>query len=432
MGVKTLIENKTEITKNPRKVKNILILIDSSWGEIDWILPVCQYIKDNYTEITQTVLFNHLDSDAILKGNTFLKNLLSNCVDRWYETKDLLNPIHKQIFNISMKFYNKTFRPAITPYQENRLFEWFFKIFPLNKEIMKKIKPDVLLKDPSKDKGTRKHIIDLARETGVREIMFPHATCIYNIPISQKSRSHETPNRLEDDILCNSKEMTQFYSRGKKTFKTKIHAIGIPRYDEWWIKFIQNNWVKYSSKKKIYDSKKSIFLLFTVRPTSSSFTKETLGITIHEIVDTVFSIPDSFLIIKPHPRQDLIHLKNLLERYDKNKWTIDQSQAMSLSSISDIVIYIGRGSAVLDALAVGKPTILYKDANLKNLVDDYFLVGFSPRANDPVELKKWIMRFKSNPEKERKIFVDNFNKYLSRIKDSATRKTVNVILGIED
>jgi hypothetical protein len=105
---------------------------------------------------------------------------------------------------------------------------------------------------------------------------------------------------------------------------------------------------------------------------------------------------------------------------------------MVLSSISDIVIYMGRGSTVLDALSVGKPTILYKDVNLKNLVDDYETVGFSPQAKNPVELRKWIMKFKLNPEKERKNFVNNFNKFISRTKDSATRKTVNIILGLEN
>jgi len=431
LGVKKLYNSKEKDPEKHRNVKNILILIDTSWGEIDWILPICQYIKSNYPEITQSVLFNHLDSNAILKGNTFLKNLLLNCVDNWYETKDFLKPVHKRIFNIFMRIFNKTIRSKLTIFQENHIFEYFFRIFPPNKKMMNKIKPDVLLKDESQDKGTRKRIVDIARKMGAREVIFPHATCIYNIPISKKSDSQKTPTRFADDILCNTKEMTQLLNKRNKTYKNKTHAVGIPRYDDWWIQFILDNWDRHGFKKKVYDSKKTIFLLFTVRPTASSFTKETLSATFHEIVDTVISFPGSFLIVKPHPRQDLKHLKSLLNKYDKKRWTIDQSQAMSLSSISDIVIYMGRGSAVLDALSAGKPTILYKDVNLKNLVDDYAIVGFSPQAKDTIELKKWIMKFKSNPEKERKIFVNNFNKYLSRTKDGATRKAVDIILGFE-
>ena len=424
---KKIIEN----IKNAGNVKNILILIDTSWGEIDWILPVCQFIKNNYPDINQSVLFNHFDSDAILKGNNFLKNLLSNCVDNWYETKDFLKPIHKIIFNNFFKIFHKTIRSSLTPFQEKRVYEYFFKLFPPNKEIMYKIKPDVLLKDPSRDISTRKQIVEIARNVGAREIIYPHATCIYNIPISKTPFYNKKPSRVADDILCNTKEMTQFYDIHKESSNADKHIIGIPRYDEWWTHFIINNWKRNSPNKKLYDSKHTIFLLFTVRPTASGFSKSKLEVVFHEILDAVFSFPDSFLIIKPHPRQDLAHLKNLLFKYDKHRWIIDQSQAISLSSISDIVIYMGRGSTVLDALSVGKPTILYKDANLKNLIDDYAIIGFSPKASNPVELKEWIMKFKLNPDNERKIFVNKFNRYLSRTKDSSTRKAVNIILGIE-
>ena len=81
-------------------VKNILIFVNSSWGEIDWLLPVCNYLKNNYPKVKQYVLINDFDSNKIIKGNEFLYNLLSESVDKCYNFNDFLPRHIKWFLNV--------------------------------------------------------------------------------------------------------------------------------------------------------------------------------------------------------------------------------------------------------------------------------------------------------------------------------------------
>ena len=65
--------------------------------------------------------------------------------------------------------------------------------------------------------------------------------------------------------------------------------------------------------------------------------------------------PDTLLLIKPHPQQDLQFIKSTMAQYDPNSWRISSLQTMQLAQISDFVISMV-SSVILDAVAVGKPT----------------------------------------------------------------------------
>ena len=149
----------------------------------------------------------------------------------------------------------------------------------------------------------------------------------------------------------------------------------------------------------------------------------------HEIVSTILSFQDSFLIIKPHPRQNIDVLKSRLGKYDKSRWIIYQSQAMCLSSIADVLITMGASSVVLDSLAIGKSVIeYYKHTDVKYL-DEYIKLRLVASAENTGQLKDWIIKIKSNPDEERKIFIENFRKIVPTSKNNATKKAVNIILG---
>ena len=415
-------------------VKNILILIDSSWGEIDWILPVCHYIKKNYPNITMSVLFNHLDSEMIIKGNNFFRDLLSECIDYWYETKDLLIPPFRHFIEIFMKIYRQCPWLTLTPYQERFIFKLFFKRIPLNENFFNEISPDVFLKDETQDiDAVRKKIIALVHKHKCREIIFPHSTCIYNIPISKKSdiSIKESQTHVADDLLCNTEKMSEYLINKNEAYRIKSHIVGIPRYDEWWIKYLINYWEKNRFKNKFIDQKLTNFLLYTVRSTARGFSEKDLKQTLYEIVETVLFFPNSFLIIKPHPRQNLVDLKRYLKKYDKNRWIIDQSQAMCLSSIADIVICMGGGTTILDSLVVNKPAIQYKGLDRNDAPIEYKKSGLAPTTSNIEELRNWIVKLKSNPNEERRTFIENLRKIIPKSKDDATKKAVNVILGFE-
>jgi hypothetical protein len=408
-------------------VKNILILINSSWGEIDWILPICYYIKKNYPKITMSVLFNHLDSEKIMKGNKFLRDLLSECVHNWYNAKDLLPPLQRKFFEIVMWMYRK-FRFESKPFIERRFFKLLFKRLSVEQGIMDRISPDVLIKDTTFDDGFRKKIISSARRSGCREVIFPHASALYNYPDMKP-----TSGCYAEDILCNTKWMTKMFPDGNEVCKNKIHVFGVPRYDDWWIQYLQSYWEKSDFIKKAIDSKLTIFLFFTEGEiaTPDGGSEKIAEKVLREVIETVLSFQDSFLIIKPHPRQNLRNLNKNLEKYDKNRWVIDQSQAMCLSSIADVLICMDKDSVILDSLAVGKPTIEYVKYSNVRYITEYKDLGLVVSVNNVDQLKNWIERMKSNPDKERKLFIENFRKIFPKIKDEVTKKAVDVVLGLK-
>jgi hypothetical protein len=55
-------------------------------------------------------------------------------------------------------------------------------------------------------------------------------------------------------------------------------------------------------------------------------------------------------------------------------------------------------------------------------------MDLAPPAYNIEQLKKWIEKIKSE-SKEKKAFINNFNKILPRSKDDATKKAVKVVLG---
>lgn len=411
----------SDINKN-RNVKSILILISRSWGEIDWILPVCSYIKNHYPNIKMHVLFNAIESREIIKGNEFLYKVLLENVSGVYQFKDFFpNFFQRLLENIILVINHKN-----CPRSFKVLFELYFFTFLkiiLCKKIVISFKPDVILKDTSADTYARKRIINYIKKKGGREIMFPHASELYLNPDVIDKRS----DLFADDILCNTESMKKLFYGGNSYYDNNIHVVGVPRYDRWWIFYLIDYWEKNYADRIYNDPKLTKILLYSYGVHPKVYDFQTAELIFHEIVKYIFSLNESFLIIKPHPRQDIKKLYKNLENYDKNRWLIDQSQAICLSSIADIIISMGRHSVIYDSLVAGKPTIQYfKDINEKTHLDLYGNAGIAPTARCISELDDWIKKL--NSKKESEIFIRNFNKIYLQSEKDATLRAVNVIL----
>jgi len=126
MNEKKHDRNKLKIIDDKNKMitaKNILILIHASCGEIDWILPVSHYIKNNYPSVQLSVVFSALDSDQIIKRNELLRNLLKEGVHECYELKDFLPEFLCRSFEfIKIQIYNKNRWNKLKPYIEHYFF----------------------------------------------------------------------------------------------------------------------------------------------------------------------------------------------------------------------------------------------------------------------------------------------------------------------
>jgi hypothetical protein len=412
---------------NLQKDKNILILISSSSGEIDWILPICRYIKINYPNIKLYLLFDAIFSDEIMKGNEFLYDLLCKNVHYCYDFGDFLPPYIKSLLKPIMKY--KTMGDNVDKKEKFiQRFETYLYTFiklTVYKKIMEYIKPDILLKDISPDiYSVRKHIVTLAKKTGCNQVMFPHATELHWFsPLKPRK------NCFADDILITSKWMNGLSSEFKG-YKNKTHIVGNPRYDDWWIEYLLYFYNNYNDRKEYTKLNKTIFLFFTQYPFSKTTFSYKVGLEIiNEVLSTIFSNENSFLIVKPHPREIPNYSKKELEKYDENRWTIDKSHPIILSDVADIIICMGYSSVILDSLSLEKPVIeYYKYSDIK-YVDLYGKLGVVLSANN-VKLESLINQIKKDPDRIKKPYIKNFRKIVPKTKNESTKKAVNVILNI--
>ena len=58
---------------------------------------------------------------------------------------------------------------------------------------------------------------------------------------------------------------------------------------------------------------------------SHTYRRRILPILIKNAAKSVLSRPETFLVIRPHPRQSESQLRELLSDFDKNRWAIDNT-----------------------------------------------------------------------------------------------------------
>jgi hypothetical protein len=219
--------NQKKTNKRKNNVKNILVFIDNSWGEIEWILPVCHYIKKNYPSVRISLLLNAFDPEKIIKGNEILVKLLSESVHQVYDFRDFLPGIYKWIYKfINRWIYQNPNLNRWKPFVEKYIFG--FMKFCVVPRMIDVVHPDVLLKDVEPDIYVRKKIVTTARMKGCREIMFPHAS---HFATSPKIKQLVRPDLEADDILCNTLETSKIFPPANSIYQNKTHVVGIPKYD---------------------------------------------------------------------------------------------------------------------------------------------------------------------------------------------------------
>lgn len=158
--------------------KTILILFTSSFGEVDWILPICYYIKENHPEINLVALFDALDYNSIMRGNKLLYGFLREGVHECYDFKDFMYGVETWLYNlVENNIYNNKRFVRFKPHIKRYLFGLMRMV--CCDRIVKSICPDLLLKDVMEDKDIRGRIISLLQKRGCKEVMFPHASEFY-------------------------------------------------------------------------------------------------------------------------------------------------------------------------------------------------------------------------------------------------------------
>lgn len=410
--------------------KNILILISSSWGEIEMVAPVCKYLKEN-TESKVTVLFLKIEYDEILRGNDLMYNIMKDCSHEMYNLSDFLDDNTEILFGIvkpliySMNLGVRVLRRAT----KNSIRECFYKSIDY-KGLMDKLDPGLIIKDTSMDiEYSRKKIINMAKERDIKTVMISHSPSLHS------DVAINTSNEYDADLLLCTSEYHRRCALSKNIRSRRV--VGIPKFDGWWNAYLKDFCdidSVYKNDYRTMSRDKRLVLFFTRNVHPGYLSKESFDYIMKGTIDTVLKDEDAFLIIKTHPRQIKV-VQKYLKKYDKSKWVVEQASIHGY--IGYVSLVISMWSTVLyDALNNGKPVIefhRFEDTGNPWVMDNEgrYMTGKESRgmvapARTVEELEYYIEQFKLKANTI--TYFKNFRKYFPDTYDGATKEVVDILL----
>jgi hypothetical protein len=313
----------------------------SRWGEVDGYLPVLHRFKEEHPGWRMIAIIASERMSNTVKDQPFFYNELKQTVD----TLIRLNPQPSNRTN--RIFYQKWISKIASWYHRKCVRLSWRHIF----SYLKNEKIELIFKDHGSDNN---FLLQLQSIHPAKCVSTPHGTGIF---LEQSGSSHKKTKTAQIDLFLagDPTEIPCFQKTIPST--TTIQAVGRPRYDRWWMEHLaQLPAFRSSEEYKLAHEKKRVFLFATRGPSSLFFPKEVFEYLVNTVAEITLREPDTLLLIKPHPQQDLKYIKSIMAQYDSNSWRISSLQTMQLAQISDFVICMV-SSVILDALAVGKPTV---------------------------------------------------------------------------
>lgn len=370
----------------------ISVLVEKTVAELEWILPVCYEIKKREKGAKIYLFFNEFDKDAIVKKNQFIMSLANEIFDDCYDFRDCmgftLSYLHKNIHKLKQVFHNK--KNSHNKYYtgqmiENRDSVDKQKTTTANLSILKKIASSLKLYVaeilwPMKSKmlsfflyrsihkngsvlllkqahGYRIEVVYRAvcmlRAKGIRTIAYPQNP---GVQISLD------PPKNEDLILFNT-DQDRLKVSGCKDIQGDLVTVGVPRYDDRWISYLN---LKFDHERKHLktNQKGKLFLVNLNKEYSWIFSWKRFETYLDEILDVLFSYEGASIIFKPHPSQDLNYLEHRIALRNMNERVrISKFSSIALAAMSDLIITMP-STSIFDLIPSGKPVIEYYNYGL--------------------------------------------------------------------
>ena len=393
--------NKNSATSPPVA----LAYFKSRWGEVDGYLPIIHKFKEQHPDWKVIAIIASERMSNTIEEQPFLYNELRETVD----TLIRLCPEPSDLE--SCLFYQKWIRKIRSKYHRKcAQLSWRHIFKYLKGENIK-----LIFKDHGSDNS---FLLKVQAMHATKCVATPHGTGIF---IEQPGSNFRKPKRAQIDLFLagDSTEIPSFKKTVPST--TTIQAVGRPRYDRWWIEHLAQLPVFRSSEEyKLTRKNKRVFLFATRGPSSSFFPEDVFEYLVKSVAEITLREPNTLLLIKPHPQQDLKFIKSTMAQYDSSSWMISSLQTMQLAQISDFVICMV-SSVILDAVAVGKPTVEFfqyvkgkhyflKDEDGKT-ISSYNQLGMVATAEYKDQLETLIQDYFNNNHSEK------WAEYHQKVKD---------------
>jgi len=351
------------MTQNPKAAYSpevVISLFEHSWSEVDWILPVLCEIKSIRPEWKLIAVFSpgwrKKNPDSL--GST-LQSELEAIAD------DLVHLSQSEIVI-----------PGIAHENQVRL-------------IFKNLSSEDI-----------SDTADRLRQTfpSAKIVAHPHGQALEYLQRWNKVRNFNWWDEYYSfhDLMYvdHSLSVPRFFDR---YLNLKICITGIPRLDiSWRERLITGEKFLNSPEKKMAQNFEKVFL-FIARNSDLGFFG--FDYVTESVADAVLTDPETCLLIKPHPNQDLPLLSKAFENYDNSRFIISNLHTIQLAHLADIVISVTTTS-ILDVLRLEKPVIefhpkprpfMYFTAdNQGNTKSQYDLFDIVYSVNNKDELKYWI------------------------------------------
>ena len=401
-----------------KKKKFIVVLVNNSISELDWILPVLNSLKDNY------FIFIYFKNSKIffsLKNNEVLSKLLDK-ITKFYFVENFYNLFFFKVLRKTFNFMNLNIF-SIDFFEK--------KIHDLNrlKDLIKKktkidnIEIDFIFSDYGINSGWVK-IITKYNNLRPKIIHYPHSPQSFYL-----KKKIVTKYKLYGDILLVGREKDKSFFSNYINIK-KIYSCGIPKYDLSWKKNILKNSKFDFDYNKI---KKFNLVTFAYVSKFENFANKSdeLSKQLKDVMNVFKEIENTIVIFKVHPRKNSKKFLTILKRYDKKKWILSKTHLTKLSSISSSILCHPNSAAGLDAVSQNIPSIqLWPIKGIESDNDIQRKLGFIEPAKNMDMLKKLILLSIKKPNhkiwiNQRKNFRKEFpllNKYINISKNIVIKK----------
>jgi len=283
------------------------VLFSSSWGEVDWILPVLYKIKEKDPTIKLAAFFREGGFVTHKARNIGVARPLEAVVDTF------------------VKELSEDFDPSLVRF---------------------------VLKDYSEDSQFKNNICSRCKDAKI--VVYPHGTAIgvdqeINSPNMEVWRTHFPSHDL---MLLGTEHDVRWWSR--RTANHNLKAVGFPRYDDWWVKKLTTDSELLHSTEYEVAQRYNTVMYVTRAPHKEYLPGDVHDYLIRSTAEAVLADRKNFLIVKPHPRQDLSRIKRLLSGH--TRWMFSNFQALQVASLCSLTVSMF-SSCILDSLATGTPVI---------------------------------------------------------------------------
>jgi len=188
-------------------------------------------------------------------------------------------------------------------------------------------------------------------------VLFPHAYAL--LGYQQDNVKQGTTNKIEDKYVDHVLYVHPFDIPvlARRYDVRKMLFAGALGYSDWWAdeveKYVRQNEARL--RVRVPDGK--MIVLLTLRDVHKLFlSEENFDYLLQSSIDFLFRKTDCFVIIKPHPRQNIARLEAALVDVPQERYTISYLNTFVISQFAHVNVSFW-SSAVTDCLAMGVPSI---------------------------------------------------------------------------